>query len=292
MALTLRPLHPFGAEASGVDISRPITADLAAEIEAAMNQHAVLLFRDMPLTQEQQLDFTRWFGPFDRGLNVAIKKSPRVADHLIDISNVADDGNLRSRDDKRLLSQLANQLWHSDSSFKSPPAKFSMLSAVVVPPDGGDTEYADMRAAYDALPGDTKRLIEPLVGEHSALYSRKLLSDLEYTPEEIAALPPVRWPLVRTHAGSGREHLFVGVHVTQIVGWTKGESRLLVAELIEHATQREFVYRHAWRPGDLLIWDNRCTLHRGKRYDLSQRRELRRSTVEDTASVALGAAAE
>jgi alpha-ketoglutarate-dependent 2,4-dichlorophenoxyacetate dioxygenase len=292
MALTLRPLHPFGAEASGVDLSRPITAELAAEIETAMNQHAVLLFRDMPLTQEQQLDFTRWFGPFDRGLNVAIKKSPRVADHLIDISNVADDGNLRARDDKRLLSQLANQLWHSDSSFKSPPAKFSMLSAVVVPPSGGETEYADMRAAYDALPEDTKRLIEPLVGEHSALYSRKLLSDLEYTPEELAALPPVRWPLVRMHAGSGRKHLFIGVHITQIVGWTKGESRLLVAELTEHATQREFVYRHAWRPGDLLIWDNRCTLHRGKRYDLSQRRELRRSTVEDTASIAISAAAE
>jgi alpha-ketoglutarate-dependent 2,4-dichlorophenoxyacetate dioxygenase len=293
MALTLKPLHPFAAEASGIDLSKPIDAATAAEIEAAMDRHAVLVWRDQPLEEEEQLAFTKWFGPFDKGLNTALRRINRFRNEdLIDISNVAPDGSIRAREDQRMLSQLANQLWHSDSSFKSPPAKYSLLAARVVPPDGGETEYADERMAYDALPESTKKFIDGLVAEHFALYSRKMLSDLDFTPEELKALPPVRWPLVRTHAGSGRRHLYIGIHITQIVGMSVAEGRLLAQELLEHATQREFVYRHRWRVNDLVMWDNRCVLHRGKRYDLSQRRELRRSTTEDVASVALSSAAE
>lgn len=293
MALTLRPLRPFGAEASGVDISRPIDAALAAEIEAAMDEHAILLFRDQPLTEEQQMAFTGWFGPIDKGLAIALphRKSRFREVDLIDISNVAPDGSLRARDDRQMLSSLANQLWHSDSSFKSPPAKYSMLSAVTIPPDRSPTQYADMRMAYEALPEATKKLIEGKMAEHFALYSRKLLADVEFTKEELAALPPVQWPIVRTHPGSGRRHLFIGMHCTRIPGMVVAEARLLLQELQEHATQREFVYHHEWQVGDLLIWDNRCTLHRGVRYDLTQRRELRRSTTEDVASIAVKPAA-
>jgi alpha-ketoglutarate-dependent 2,4-dichlorophenoxyacetate dioxygenase len=257
-----------------------------------MDRFAVLVFRDQPLEEEQQLAFTRLFGPIDKGLNVALPrlKSRFKNPELIDISNVAEDETIRKRDDRRMLGNLANQLWHSDSSFKSPPAKYSILAARVVPAEGGDTEWADERAAYDALPEATKTEIDGLVGEHFALHSRRLLADLEFTEEERKALPPVLWPLVRTHP-SGRKTLFIGVHVTHVLGMTVGEGRLLLQELLEHATQPCFVYRHRWRAGDVVMWDNRCVLHRGRRYDLAQRRELRRSTTEDVASVALGAVA-
>jgi alpha-ketoglutarate-dependent 2,4-dichlorophenoxyacetate dioxygenase len=296
MALTLRPLHPvqpdFAAEADGIDLRRPLDAGGAAEIEAAMDRFAVLVFRDQPLEEEQQLAFTKLFGPIDKGLNVALPrlKSRFKNPELIDISNVAEDETIRKRDDRRMLGNLANQLWHSDSSFKSPPAKYSILAARVVPAQGGDTEWADERAAYDALPEATKKEIDGLVGEHFALHSRRLLADLEFTEEERKALPPVRWPLVRAHP-SGRKTLFIGVHVTHVLGMTVGEGRLLLQELLEHATQPRFVYRHRWRVGDVVMWDNRCVLHRGRRYDLAQRRELRRSTTEDVASRALGAVA-
>lgn len=296
MALSLRPLHSvqpdFAAEASGIDLRQPLDATGAAEIEKAMDRFAVLVFRDQMLEEEAQLAFTRWFGPIDKGLNAALPrhKSRFRNPELIDISNVAEDDSLRKRDDRRMLGNLANQLWHSDSSFKSPPAKYSILNARVVPSGGGDTEWCDERAAYDALPEATKAQIDGLVGEHFALHSRRLLADLEFTEEEKKALPPVRWPLVRAHP-SGRKTLFIGVHVTQILGMTIGEGRLLLQELLEHATQAQFVYRHRWHVGDVVMWDNRCTLHRGRRYDLSQRRELRRSTCEDVASVSLEAVA-
>jgi len=287
MALTLEPLHPgFAAAASGLDLRRPIDQATAAAIEAAMDRHAVLVFRDQPLDEEQQLALTRWFGPLDIGLKKALRAANRLKhEESIDISNVGLDDQLVARDSKRLFSQIANQLWHSDSSFQQPPAKYSLLTAQVVPPRGGETEYADMRAAYDALPDDTKRDIATLSAEHWALHSRMALGDTDYTEAQKAAIPAVRWPLVRTHPGSGRKTLFIGVHCREVIGMSLPEGRMLLLDLLEHATQRQFVYRHVWRVGDLVMWDNRCVLHRGRRFDPTQRRELRRSTTEDLLSV-------
>lgn len=284
MALAFRHLHPaFAAEASGIDLRRPIDAIVAAEIEAAMDRYAVLVFRDQPLNEEEQIAFSSHFGPLDMGLRKAFKNSRSRFKHpeTIDIANVDVNGAVLARDSFKNLTNLANQLWHSDSSFQRPAAKYSMLSAHVLPSSGGDTEYADERAAYDLLPAETQRQIEGLVGEHSALYSRMTLADITFNDEERAVLPPVQWPLVRIHPGSRRKTLFLGAHITHVLGMTVAEGRLLVRDLIEHATQREFVYRHQWRVGDLVIWDNRCVMHRGRPYDLAQRRELRRTTNID-----------
>jgi alpha-ketoglutarate-dependent 2,4-dichlorophenoxyacetate dioxygenase len=286
MALAFEPLHPlFAAEARGLDLRRPIDAAAAATIEAAMDRYAVLVFRDQPLDEDQQLAFTRWFGPIDVGLKKVFRGPNRLKrEESIDISNVGLDGRVLPRDHKKLFSNIANQLWHSDSSFQQPPAKYSLLSAQVVPPSGGDTEFADMRAAYDALPDDVKQRLAGLTAEHWALHSRILLGDTDYTEAQKAVIPPVEWPLVRRHPGSARPTLFIGVHARRILGLSLPEGRILLLDLLEHATQREFVYRHRWRVGDLVMWDNRCVLHRGRHFDPTQRRELRRSTTEDVAS--------
>jgi alpha-ketoglutarate-dependent 2,4-dichlorophenoxyacetate dioxygenase len=283
MALRLEPLHPlFAAEASGLDLRRPIDPPTAAAIEQAMDRYAVLVFRDQPLEEEQQLAFTRWFGPLDIGLKRVLRAPNRFKhEESIDISNVGLDGAVLPRDHRKMFSNLANQLWHSDSSFLPTPAKYSLLSAQVVPPRGGETEYADMRAAYDALPAETQAELAPLIGEHWALHSRILLGDDGYTEAQKAIIDPVEWPLVRTHPGSGRKALFVGVHVRRILGLSIPEGRIKLLDLLEHATQRAFVYRHVWRVGDLVMWDNRAVLHRGRHFDPAARRELRRTTTED-----------
>ena len=281
--LTLSPLHPvFAAEVQGLDLRQPTDADLAARIEAAMDEFAILVFRNQVLDESQQMAFTRALGPVDMGLLKVLQQRSRFKEAgMIDISNVDLESQILARDDPRLITMLANQLWHSDSSFKQPSAKYSLLLACILPEQGGETEFADMRAAYDALPDEVKGEIEGLMAEHSAFHSRIQLGDQQYTPEDLAKYPTVEWPIVRTHPGSRRKTLFIGAHATRIVERPVPEGRLLLAELLEHATQRRFVYRHTWRPGDLVIWDNRAVLHRGRRYDLSQRRELRRSTVED-----------
>ena len=281
--LTLSPLHPvFVAEVQGLDLRQPIDADLAAEIEAALDEFAILVFRDQVLDESQQMAFTRALGPVDMGLLKVLQRRSRFKEAgMIDISNVDLESQILTRDDPRLITMLANQLWHSDSSFKQPAAKYSLLLACILPEQGGETEFADMRAAYATLPDEVKAEIEGLVAEHSAFHSRIQLGDQQYTPEDLAKYPTVAWPIVRTHPGSQRKTLFIGAHAAHIVGWPVPEGRLLLAELLEHATQPRFVYRHTWRPGDLVIWDNRAVLHRGRRYDLFRRRELRRSTVED-----------
>ena len=289
MALELRPLHPlFAAEASGVELARPLSPETVREIDAAMDRFGVLVFRDQPLDQDQQIAFACAFGTLDIGLRRAMGQAHRFKyDELIDISNIAVDGSIAERDSRRVASMLANQLWHSDSSFQSPAAKYSMLSAVKLPSWGGETEYCDLRAAYDALPGTLKRELDGLVAEHYALHSRMMLGTTDWSEAEKDVLPPVRWPIVRTHPGSGRKLLFIGVHARAIIGWTLPEGRVMLADLLEHATQRQFVYRHQWQDGDFVIWDNRATLHRGRRYDLSERRELRRTTVMALESVAV-----
>ena len=283
MALRLAPLHSlFAAEASGVDLRRPPDAKTAKEIEAAMDRHAVLVFRGQPLTEEEQIAFARAFGPLDLGLKKALGRANRLKyDESIDISNVDASGGIATVASKKMYSQLANQLWHSDSSFQNPPARYSMLHSLTNPAKGGETEFADLRAAYDALPDETKQLIAGLSAQHFAFHTRIMLGDNSYTPEQLAVFPPVEWPLVRVHPGSKRKVLFVGVHCTHIPGMTLAEGKLLISDLLEHATQRQFVHRHSWSVGDVVMWDNRCTLHRGRRFDLSLRRELRRTTTED-----------
>ena len=292
MTLQLKPLHPlFAAEASGIDLTQAISPQDARDINAAMNKYAVLVWRGQPLTAQQQINFTKSFGPLDIGLKRVFKRPERLEDErLIDISNVDAQGNVAGRDSPKNLSNFANQLWHSDSSFMKPRAAYSMLHALVTPSWGGNTEFADLRAAYDALPDRTKHEIENLSAEHFALHTRVLLGDDAYTDDQKKAIPPAVWPLADVHAGSGRKLMYVGVHARQIIGWPTAESRMYLSDLLEHATQRQFVYVHEWQVGDLVIWDNRSTLHRGRRYDIAERRELRRTTVNDTPEAMLMAA--
>jgi alpha-ketoglutarate-dependent 2,4-dichlorophenoxyacetate dioxygenase len=284
MGLMLKPLHPlFVAEASGLDLAKPISRAAACAINAAMNRYAVLVWRGQPLTAQQQLEFSTAFGPLDIGLKRVFKRPERLKDErLIDISNIGIDGNVQRRDSAKNLSNFANMLWHSDSSFMRPRAAYSMLHALVTPSWGGETEFADLRAAYDTLDARTRAMITDLRAEHYALHTRILLGDDAYTDEQKTAIPPAVWPIVDTHPGSGRKILFVGVHARQIIGLSTAESRVLLSDLLEHATQRQHVYMHNWQVGDLVMWDNRATVHRGRRFDLSERRELRRTTVNDT----------
>jgi alpha-ketoglutarate-dependent 2,4-dichlorophenoxyacetate dioxygenase len=292
MTLKLQPLHPlFVAEASGLDLTQPLRQEDIKAINAAMNTYAVLVWKNQPLSEAQQISFSESFGPLDIGLKRVFKRKERLSDErLIDISNVDLDGQVHRRDSPKNLSSFANQLWHADSSFMSPRAAYSMLHALVIPSEGGNTEFCDLRAAYDALPEKTKREIKDLSAEHYALHTRILLGDDAYTDEQKKAIPPAVWPLIMEHPGSKRQVLFVGVHAHKIIGWPVAEARIFLSELLEHATQRQFVYAHQWTVGDLVMWDNRSTLHRGRRYDLSQRRELRRTTFNETPQANLSAA--
>ena len=286
MPLKIDPISEnFAADVSGIDLREPIGAETAAVIEAAMDRYAVLVWRDQPLDEAQHMAFTNWFGPLDPGLVSVTKRGSRFGQKgFIDIANVGEDGEILARDHRSVTGSIANQFWHSDSSFLQTIAKYSLLAARVIPEDGGDTEFADLRAAYDALPDDLRSIVADLTAEHHALYSRTLLGN-EYTEAEMATFPPARWPLVRVHPVTGRKILFTPIHISRIDGMSVAESRMLLNELIEHATQPQFVYRHKWRVGDLVMWDNRCTLHRGRRFDLTKRRDLWRTTTmqEDTA---------
>src|SRR6516165_4635146 len=292
MTLILKPLHPvFVAEATGLDLTKPISRLEACEINAAMNRYGVLVWRGQPLTAPQQIQFATSFGPLDIGLKRVFQRQERLEDErLIDISNVAMDGSVQKKDSPKNLSNFANQLWHSDSSFMDPRAAYSMLHALVIPSWGGNTEFADLRAAYDTLDARTRTTIADLCAEHYALHTRLLLGDDAYTDEQKSSMPPVVWPIVDTHPGSGRKILFVGAHARQIIGLSTAESRVLLSDLLEHATQRERVYTHKWQVGDFVMWDNRAAVHRGRRFDLNERRELRRTTVNDTPAAMLAVA--
>jgi alpha-ketoglutarate-dependent 2,4-dichlorophenoxyacetate dioxygenase len=296
MNLDIRPLHPlFVGEVHGVDLRQKPAPDLVAAVDRAMDEYAVLVFRRQPLSQDEQVQWAASFGRLDIGLNkLSIQKQRLDYPELIDISNVTREGDIAPAGHKRIAGALANQLWHSDSSFQAVPGKYSMLSAVILPGPSvmgaGETEFADMRAAYDTLPEAMKERLAPLVAEHYALYSRMWLGDEDWTPEQKRGMPPVRWKVVRTHPGSGRKSLFIGAHANRILGWPVPEGRMFLLDLLEHATQRRFVYRHEWQVGDLVIWDNRCTLHRGRPYDMTRRRELRRTTTNDVDAVNEGLA--
>ncbi|MGE0223726.1 MAG: TauD/TfdA dioxygenase family protein [Acetobacteraceae bacterium] len=299
MTVTFTPLHPvFAAECCGVDISRPLTAEEAAAIDAGMDRYAVLVFRrPTPLTTGQQVAFTKNFGELEAPYRqIHASEGVRLADPaLSDISNLAPDGSILERDDRKRLFGLGNQLWHSDSSYKVIPSRYSLLCAHVIPPEGGDTQFADMRAAYDMLDAKTKARIEDLICEHSRIFSKGALG-FAFTEQEMRDFAPVRQRLVRTHRKTGRKSLYLSSHAGRIVGWPVPEAQMLLRELTEHATQREFVYTHRWRVGDLVVWDNRTTMHRARPYDDTlYPRDLRRTTLTDgvpTVEQALPQAAE
>ena len=285
MPVAIRQLHKhFVGEVSGVDLRKALTRDEAREIEAGMDKYAVLVFHGQDITDEQQMAFALNFGQREeaRGGTVVKKEDYRLTTGLNDVSNLGKDGKVLARDSRAALFNLGNWLWHSDSSFRPIPAKFSLLSARVVNPKGGNTEFADMRAAYDALDEETKAEIEDMICEHSLMYSRGSLGFLDYTDEEKEMFKPVLQRLVRTHPVHGRKSLYLSSHAGAIKGMTIPEGRLLLRDLIDHATQPHFIYRHIWRPHDFVIWDNRCTLHRARPFDdQAHRRELRRTTSLD-----------
>jgi alpha-ketoglutarate-dependent 2,4-dichlorophenoxyacetate dioxygenase len=282
MPITFRQIHPvFVAEVSGVDLREPLTPNDAAALDAAINQYAVLVFHDQDLTDDQQMAFTRNFGPIEdaRGGNITKPQDKRLAVGMNDVSNLGKDGKPLARDSRQRLFNLGNCLWHSDSSFRPIPAKYSLLSARVVNPVGGNTEFADMRAAYDALDDETKEAIDDLVCEHTQMYSRGSLGFLDFTDEEKQMFKPVLQPLVRRHSQTGRKSLYLSSHAGAIIGMPMPEARVLLRDLTEHATQPAYVYVHKWRLHDLVMWDNRQTMHRVRRYDQAQPRDMRRTTV-------------
>jgi alpha-ketoglutarate-dependent 2,4-dichlorophenoxyacetate dioxygenase len=285
MSVAIRPIEPvarafFAGEVSGVDASHALSREDVAAISSGMDQYGVLVFHDQHLDDARQLAFSRNFGALEQATgDIAQGAERRLSLDVNDISNLDKDNRVLARDDRRRLFGLGNRLWHSDSSFKAVPAKYSLLSARVIPGAGGNTEFADMRAAYDALDDETRALCEGLVCEHSQLFSRATLGFSDFTDDERRRFAPVLQRLVRRHPATGRKSLFLASHAGAIVGWPVPEARAFLRELTEHATQRKFVYAHAWRQWDLVMWDNRVTMHRARPYDHTQVRDMHRTTV-------------
>ena len=283
MSLSIRQIHPvFVGEVSGVDCREPLGPDAVAAIEAGMDQYAVLVFRDQRISDEQQLAFTRQFGKLESYATPGhIKRAAesRLAPGMADFSNLDKTGGIMSDQDRVWFFKLADRLWHSDSSFRAVPAKYSLLSGRVLPSWGANTEFADMRAAYDALDVRTKAEVEGLVCLHSLLFSREAIGFTDMTEAERVAFRPIRQRLVRTHPVTGRKSLFLSAHAGSIIGWTVPEARMFLRDLTEFATKDRFVYSHEWRVNDLVIWDNRTTMHRARRFDHREVRDVRRTTL-------------
>ncbi len=286
MTISISPIDPvsrasFAGEVSGIDITQVLPASDVAAISAGMDQYGVLVFHDQRFTDETQLAFSRNFGELEIASgDINWGKDRRLpSPHVNDISNLDNDNALLRREDRRRLFNLGNQLWHSDSSFKPVPAKYSLLSARSIPSSGGNTEFADMRAAYDALDDETKAECEDLVCQHSQLYSRGVLGFTDFTEEDVSRFAPVQQRLVRRHPSSGRKSLFLASHAGGIVGWPVPEARAFLRDLTEHATGRTFVYAHVWKQWDLVMWDNRATMHRARPFDANEVRDMHRTTV-------------
>jgi len=285
MTLSIRAIDPvsrpfFGAVASGIDITQPLTPEQARAIEKGMDAFGVMVFHDQRLTDEAQMAFSRNFGELELATNnLRDTKEQRLGAHIADISNLDINSNVLARENRRRLFSLGTRLWHSDSSFKPVPAKYSLLSARVIPSKGGNTEFADMRAAYDTLDDATKAECEGLVCEHSQLFSRALIGFGDFTEQERQDFAPVRQRLIRRHPSTGRKSLYLASHAGTIIDWPVPEARAFLRDLIEHATQRKFVYAHAWKPFDLVIWDNQATMHRGRPFDPTEVRDMHRTTV-------------
>jgi alpha-ketoglutarate-dependent 2,4-dichlorophenoxyacetate dioxygenase len=285
MSIRTQELHPgFAAEAGFLDLSQPLDAGTIAAIDAAIDAYPVLIFRDQRLTDAQLRDFAACFGPLEIGRSAARPGRRRLAIPQIgDISNLDEDNKVRALTDRRRLDGLGNRLWHTDASYMTVPVVLGLLHAVTLPPPSpfgnGETEFADMRAAYDALPPATRDAVDPLTAEHDVFWSRAQIGFTEFPAGEREQYPPSRQRLVRRHPHSGRKSLYLSAHASHITGWPVADGRLLLADLNVHATQRQFVYSHTWRVGDLLIWDNRWTMHRGRPHDEAASRDLRRATT-------------
>ena len=286
MTISIKPVDPvsrpfFAGEVSGVDITQPLSQADVAAIAAGMDEFGVLAFHDQRFSDETQLAFSRNFGELElaTGDLTFDREGRRLGALVNDISNLDDDNQVLARDNRRRLFSLGNRLWHSDSSFKPVPAKYSLLSARVIPSAGGNTEFADMRAAYDALDDDTKAECENLICEHSQLYSRAVLGFTDFSQDEKRRFAPVQQRLVRRHPSTGRKSLFLASHAGAILGWPVPEARAFLRDLVEHATQRRFVYAHTWRQWDLVMWDNRATMHRARPFKAEEVRDMHRTTV-------------
>ncbi len=278
MAIVATRLTPhFAAQIDGADITRLLDEATWAEIRAAFEEHSILVFRGRTLDDETQIAFSHRFGSLEvtRSMNPAAG-TPFARQSNLDIKT----GEFIPADDRRMIYQLANMLWHSDSSFKPVPALCSLLSARIIPPEGGATEFASTRGAYPALPEDMKRRVAGAIAVHDFSWSRDQIRPGFFTAEERATYPPVRHPLVRTNPVNGRPALFLGAHASHIEGMPIEEGRALLKALLDHVTQPQFRYRHEWREGDLVVWDNRCVLHRATPYDSTRyKRLLQRTTV-------------
>jgi alpha-ketoglutarate-dependent 2,4-dichlorophenoxyacetate dioxygenase len=282
MPVVTRQIGPcFAAEVEGVDLTQPLSPEEVTAIHAGMDRYAVLVFHDQKLDDEQQLAFTRSLGEIEHAIGTSLRAPDeyRLPTTFADVSNLDKDHKVFARDDRRRLFALGNRLWHSDSSFKVVPAKYSLLHARSVPSKGGNTEFAYMVAAYDALDAEMKAEIEDLICEHSQIFSRQQLGFFEFSDEERARFEPVRQRLVRTHPVTGRKSLYLASHAGGIVGWPVPEARAFLRDLVEHATQRQFVYAHRWRIHDLVMWDNRQTMHRARPFPPHEPRDMRRTTL-------------
>lgn len=287
MSITVNAVTPdFVAEVGDVDLSKPLAADDLAAIKSAFWQYAVLVFPEQRLSEEAHHDFAIQFGPIEADRVLDTKLHPhRLNSRFADISNLTPDGSIWGAESRQRMYKAGNRLWHTDSSFKHTPSLCSLLYATTIVPIGGHTEFADQRAAWDALPADMKAKLDGLVAEHCIAYSRRKTGFDIFTDDEATRLPPVPQALVRTIPESGRRTLFVASHVGRIYGMPDEEAAALVETLTAHITQRQFVYTHRWRPNDLVMWDNRCTMHRGTDFDdLRWVRDMRRATISDRAN--------
>jgi alpha-ketoglutarate-dependent 2,4-dichlorophenoxyacetate dioxygenase len=286
MSLTFRQLHPhFVAEVGQIDLRHVHDHKTLDQLRVGMDTYAILVFRNQPLSNDDHLAFAQRFdGQLHTKTGIsALQKNRFGNEALADVSNVDENGDILKPDDRRRMYGLGNRLWHTDASFQDPPGRYSMLSAKIVPASGADTEFADMRAAYDALPTEMKAQLEGLRVHHSIAHSRQILG-FEFSQQEQDILKGAIHPLIRTLPRSQRKSLYVAAHASRIIDWPIPEGRLLLRDLMEHATQPQFVYRHEWRDHDLVIWDNRATMHRARPFaDTTVRRELRRVTTLDIA---------
>ena len=285
MTISVRAIQPgFAGEISGVDLRQDVAAEDIQAIIAALDHYGVVVLPDQPITDEQQIAFSAKLGPLETTIHkirpgAALRLDARIAD----VSNLDEKAQVLAANDRRRMNGLGNRLWHTDSSFKATPAKYSLLSARSIPGAGGETQFADLRAAYDALPIEMKQRLQNMVAEHCIMWSRATIGFTDYSQAERDALPPVPQRIVRFHPGSKRKTLYLASHAQAIQGMPTPEARVLLMDLMEHATQREFVHTHTWGLGDLVIWDNRCTMHRARAYDLSVPRDMHRTTVADIA---------
>ena len=282
MTLTIHQVGPcFAGEVDGIDLTSPLSSEDAAAVHAGMDEYAVLVFRGQNLNDDQQMSLTLALGAIEQSTNNSLraKSDIRLPETFADVSNLDKNQHPFARDDRRRLFAIGNRLWHSDSSFKPTPAKYSILNARSTPSKGGNTEFADMRAAYDALDNEMKAEVADLICEHSQVFSRQQLGFTDFTDEERERFAPVRQTLVRVHPTTGRVSLYLASHAGAIVGWPMPEARSFLRDLVEHATQREFVHKHEWRVGDLVIWDNRQTMHRARPFPAEEARDMRRTTL-------------